>query len=223
MKITQKRLLAALLVVALVQLSCGKVEDDPIGCALTGGTWHTEYNARGEKVEFCIKGEPISGEEDEPAGDITESADPANTEEPAASVTDGDLSRIEEIKSICMVNIETINLEYLDIQRDEVEGNVACNARLVLGNIGSDQVTAIIATDWDNGSGQNRSWEFHELPPGGDWNLQVNETRTSQTTYIRVTDLLLVKGISECDPLIQSGQESLGEELATPIEPFTCP
>lgn len=81
----------------------------------------------------------------------------------------------------------------------------------------------MVAIAWDSNVAQGRSWEVHELPPGGQWTQQANETLLNQTAYVRITPILLVRDTPGCSALLDDGQQALWEEFATAVEPLPCP
>lgn len=184
------------------QLACGlspeaAVSDlGSIDCAAKGGVWRQEVDSNGRLEEWC---------------DVNITPTPINS--------------APETTSECIAPKTTYQWSYEDLKSSSGTGGIACNARLVFVNAGSDPVRLMLYESWDNNAMSSSGWENYSIPPGG-----IHEKRVSRTIYTdgvitfdRVEKMLVIRDLPGCVEEIPSiSQASEWADAAEEIDDISC-
>jgi len=150
--------------------------------------------------------------------DLFDPQEPADLGDTFAAQAATDV-RIDE----CLAPLEAFSWAYEITDIDAYGTNIVCNADFELTNLGQESLAAIVRVAWDNTVQQSQYWQVHPLALGETSTEPVNETHLAEDAYIRVTHLLVVRDIPECQWAASPTQQAMWESIASPIQPLACP
>ena len=130
-----------------------------------------------------------------------------------------------ETEADCVVPADSYTWSYLDSEQTSGTGGLACSARFVFTNSGSDPLNLIVYSAWDNNQMQFSGWKTYLVKPGATWEEQVSRTiyKDGDVTFSVVNRLLAIRDRPACRKLLSGDNEALWEQKALTIDEFTCP
>ncbi|MBA4420013.1 MAG: hypothetical protein C0391_02585 [Anaerolinea sp.] len=191
------------LICIFVQLACGLSPETAasdfgaIDCAAKGGVWRQETNQYGELEEWCERNVA-----------------------PTATIAEPDTT------AECLAARTVYHWSYEDFNSSKGTGGVACNARMVFSNRGSETLLLVLYESWDNNAMKSEGWKKYSLPPGGIHEKRVNRTIYTDgvMTFDRVDKMLVLRDLPGCVPDIPSlSLASEWADAAEYIDEMPCP